>query len=82
MSDLIEVNADRLRELVREIAREEIERSSGREPSPGRYLSAREAADLLGVSERTVQRMCLAGQLPAVQVGNRWKVRACDLPTP
>lgn len=82
MSDWIRVDEDAVRELVRQVAREEIEASREKSTPAGRYLSTGEAADILAVSERTIQRMCLSGELPAVQLGNRWKVRLCDLPTP
>lgn len=82
MSELIRIDREGLRELVREVAREELHAVRAMPRPTYRYLSAAEAADILGVSERTVQRMCLSGALPAVQVGNRWKVRRSDLPVP
>lgn len=39
-------------------------------------LGAKEVADLLGVSERTVVRMFQSGELPAMQLnGKTWRIR-------
>ena len=44
------------------------------------YITPREAAQRLGVSERTVFRMIAAGTLPAYRIGPRLlRVRATDL---
>jgi excisionase family DNA binding protein len=42
-------------------------------------LTAREAADLLRVTVRTVQRMALEGRLPYFRVGNRLRFYRADL---
>jgi excisionase family DNA binding protein len=42
-------------------------------------LSTAEAAEILGVSEDTVQRMCQRGELRAYRVGRAWKIRREDL---
>lgn len=34
----------------------------------------REAAQLLGISERSVQRLCASGQIEAVRVGRQWRI--------
>lgn len=34
----------------------------------------REAAELLGISERSVQRLCASGQIEAVRVGRQWRI--------
>lgn len=39
------------------------------------YLTPAEYADLMGVSQKTVQRMCRMGLLPAEKVGPRlWRI--------
>ncbi len=38
-------------------------------------LTLSEAADLLQVSTRTLQRMIRSGELPALKVGGQWRVR-------
>jgi excisionase family DNA binding protein len=44
-----------------------------------RLLTLSEAADLLQVSTRTLQRMIRNGQLPAFKVGGQWRVRETQL---
>jgi excisionase family DNA binding protein len=44
-----------------------------------RYLSPKEAAALLGVSERRLQRAALVGSLPATRVCGRWRIKQSDL---
>jgi excisionase family DNA binding protein len=40
-----------------------------------RLLTLTEAADILQVSTRTLQRMIRSGKLPALKVGGQWRVR-------
>ena len=42
-------------------------------------LTLTEAAELLQVSKRTLQRMIKLGQLPAFKVGGQWRVRETQL---
>jgi len=44
-----------------------------------RLLTLSEAADLLQVSTRTLQRMIRNSQLPAFKVGGQWRVRETQL---
>lgn len=37
-------------------------------------LSALEAAELIGMNKRTVERMCAAGELPAVKLQKKWLI--------
>lgn len=39
-----------------------------------RLLSATEAASILGIRKDTVLKMLDAGEIPAVRLGNRWKI--------
>lgn len=54
------------------------------ERKAGRWLTTREAAKLLGISERTVRRLAAAGKLEAWRPAwdSRWRVRVRqdDLP--
>lgn len=44
-----------------------------------RFHSPAEAADLLGISVRTIRRAVLAGELPAVRYNRRvWRISAVD----
>ncbi len=42
-------------------------------------LSIPETAERLGVSYRTVWRLCRDGRLPAFQVGSHWRIDALRL---
>ena len=44
-----------------------------------RLLTLNEAAELLQVSKRTLQRMIKLGQLPAFKVGGQWRLREMQL---
>lgn len=44
-----------------------------------RLLTLSEAAELLQVSTRTLQRMIRNGQLPAFKVGGQWRLRETQL---
>jgi excisionase family DNA binding protein len=44
-----------------------------------RLLTLSEAANLLQVSTRTLQRMIRNGDLPAFKVGGQWRVRETQL---
>lgn len=47
------------------------------------YLSIREVANALDVSEWTVRQWCLAGKVPgAKKFGNRWRIPAAYLGDP
>lgn len=43
------------------------------------YLSAQEAARLVGCHHRTIRRAIDARQLPAFKRGNEWRIRRADL---
>lgn len=51
----------------------------------GRYdlmpalLTSREAADAVGVTPRTIGRMCASGKLEGARFGNRWRVNRDSL---
>jgi excisionase family DNA binding protein len=42
-------------------------------------LTLNEAAELLQVSTRTLQRMIHSGEMPALKVGGQWRVREAQL---
>ena len=37
-------------------------------------MNAKEAASITGLSSRTIVRMCDSGELPAVKLGNSWRI--------
>lgn len=51
-------------------------------PAPGhfeRLLDSDEAADLLGIHKKTLQRMARTGEVPGFQIGDLWRFRASTL---
>jgi excisionase family DNA binding protein len=46
---------------------------------PLRFLTLRQTADVLQVSQRTVLRMARSKELPALKVGGQWRVRESEL---
>jgi excisionase family DNA binding protein len=59
--------------------------SADYEPPPARteafepYLDSEEAARLLKIHPRTLQRMARRGEIAGVQIGRLWRFRASDL---
>lgn len=39
-------------------------------------IDAKQAARILNISPTKLKRMAHAGEVPAIQIGNRWKFRA------
>ena len=50
-----------------------------KEPESLRLLTLREAAQMLQVSPRTLQRLIRKNDLPAFKVGGQWRVRESQL---
>jgi excisionase family DNA binding protein len=51
-------------------------------PAPGQFerlLDSDEAAALLGIHKKTLQRMARTGELPGFQIGDLWRFRASTL---
>jgi excisionase family DNA binding protein len=46
---------------------------------PLRFLTLRQAADVLQISLRTASHMAQSKQLPAFKVGGQWRVRESEL---
>jgi excisionase family DNA binding protein len=44
-----------------------------------RLLDSDEAAELLGIHKKTLQRMARTGELPGFQIGDLWRFRASTL---
>ena len=52
---------------------------SANEGTSARYLTVREVASMLRVSNMTVYRLINAGELPAVRVGKSFRLREDDV---
>ena len=46
-----------------------------------RFLSSREAAALLQIHPKTLQRLARKGEIRAMRIGKLWRFRASDLDT-
>jgi excisionase family DNA binding protein len=57
------------------------EATSANQPFPHfeRFLNSREAAALLQIHPKTLQRLARKGELRAMRVGRLWRFRASDL---
>ena len=75
MSEIVES----IEAIARRIVREELEGLKPADKPLKPYLKPHEVARLLGVSERTVVRRCLSGELAAVRFGRAWRIRPEDL---
>ncbi len=82
----IDPELDSLLVALREAGREWVASVSGSEPrkaaepeSLSSRVSAREAADLLGVTDRAVRLACTQGRIPAEQVDGRWLIDREDV---
>ena len=79
---LLEAVSQTVREVVREeIAslRDEIVSSGGGSSSTERLMTVAEAAGYARVKEATIREWINEGKLPALQAGNRWRIRPGDL---
>ena len=48
-------------------------------PVSSSYLTLREVAELLKLSEKTIYRLVQQGDIPAFKVGGSWRFRASDI---
>lgn len=46
---------------------------------PMRLMETQEVAAILRTSQKTVQKYCREGEIPAIPIGGRWYVRREDL---
>jgi len=68
--------ATALRRMLHEVVRTEMAKHP---PDANRLLEAREAAELLGMSEEAVRKAAARGTLPCVHIGRRLRFRLGDL---
>lgn len=46
---------------------------------PEKYLTLKEVAELLKLSEKTLYRLAQQGDIPAFKVGGSWRFRTTDI---
>ncbi len=46
---------------------------------PENYLTLKDVAELLKLSEKTIYRLAQQGEIPAFKVGGSWRFRASDI---
>jgi len=47
--------------------------------SDKKYLTVKQAADILQVDPRTLRRYLKEGEIPGIKLGNRWRIDRDDL---
>ncbi|MCB9597530.1 MAG: helix-turn-helix domain-containing protein [Sandaracinaceae bacterium] len=75
MSEIVVITVDELRAIIRK----EIEGALRQSPGDGGYLDTCEAAELLGVAEKTVMVWARDRRLRGTKVGRNWKFRRQDV---
>lgn len=73
---MIVMTPAQFRAAVREAVREEL--ATHTKP-PAAMLSPRTAAELLGVTSRTVVNLLTRGELRGTRVGSSWRIRRVDV---
>lgn len=75
MTELVVIEIDVLRELIREVVRDE-----HWETRPGsEWVGTADAADILGYHPKTVAGMARRDEIPATRLGSQWRFRRADL---
>jgi excisionase family DNA binding protein len=75
MTALVVIEVDLLRELLREVVRDE----QGATLPANEWVRTAAAANILGRHPKTVARMARRGEIPATRLGNQWRFRRADL---
>ncbi len=75
MTELVVIEIDVLRELIREVVRDE--HCETRPASE--WVGTAAAARILQCHAKTVARMARRGEIPATRLGNQWRFRRADL---
>jgi len=79
VSDLEASLRETLKPLVVDVVRAELDHLPDREPEPSPWLSVREAAAYLRLSEGSVRQMIRRGTLASYKVEGRRLIRRADL---
>jgi excisionase family DNA binding protein len=74
---IVTLTAEQLRDIVRAAVREEL--AATRSNVPAAMLTPSEVAKALRLSTRHVRNLLAEGELPAVRVGSRWRVKRTDV---
>jgi len=74
----VKLSPEQLDELAERVAEKLAARASTTKP-PAAMLSPRTAAELLGVTPRTVINLLTRGSLPGTRVGSSWRIRRVDV---
>ncbi len=75
MTELVVMEVDVLRELIREVVRDE----QGEALQANEWVGTTAAANIVGCHAKSVARMARRGELPATRLGNQWRFRRADL---
>ena len=75
MTELVVIEVDVLRELIRDVVRDE----QGEAPQANEWVGTAAAANILGCHAKTAARMARRGEIPATRLGSHWRFRRADL---
>jgi excisionase family DNA binding protein len=75
MTELVVIEVDVLRKLIREAVRDE----QGETPPANEWVGTAAAANILGCHAKTLARMARRAEFPATRLGNQWRFRRADL---
>jgi excisionase family DNA binding protein len=64
---------------IRAAVREELQAARRKDAAPEPLLTKKDAAEVLGVSPRTVDTLIHSGELPSLKVRRRRRIRPADL---
>ena len=75
MTELVVIEVGALRELIREVVRDE----NGETRPTSEWVGTAAAARILQCHAKTVARMARRGEIAATRLGNQWRFRTVDL---
>jgi len=71
------IDLEKLREMIREVVREEIAAIAA--TKPGEYITTSEAADEWSLHPGSIRRWIRQGRLPACRTGRQIRIKRADL---
>ena len=79
MSRLVVIDEAELAALIRREVRAALDQRVPAAPEPAEWLDTAGAAELLGVSGRTIRNMVARGELPEHRAGRLLRFRRCEV---
>ena len=76
--EIVVLQREQLVELIESAVRAALEEATRMEPI---WLTAKEAAAMLGIHPKTLSRMARRGEIPSARIGRSYRFRRADLST-